>query len=67
MQKEGGESGGDVSLPAANVSADAKVMALSPHNGQKDGSLSSDFCKSSAVTFREFPFLFSKLQNMTLG
>lgn len=67
MQKEGGESGGDVSLPAANVSADAKVMALSPHNGQKDGSLSSDFCESSAVTFREFPFLFSKLQNMTLG
>lgn len=67
MQKEGGESGGEVSLPAANVSADAKVMALSPHNGQKDGSLSSDFCKSSAVTFREFPFLFSKLQNMTLG
>lgn len=49
--------GGDVSLAAANVSPNAKVRSLSPYNGQKDGSLSSDFCKSSAVAFPEFPSL----------
>lgn len=51
------ESGGDVSLAAANVSPNAKVRSLSPYNGQKDGSLYSDFCKSSAVIFPEFSFL----------